>query len=254
MVKVTKKAGKNINIYSLSIIERILKIKRERGFRFLIRKMCVFFWRFVYSITLLRFRPERFFTYRNEKYSYFYHPYNFTWDNERAVEIPIVLRRLESSKGKKILEVGNVLSHYYPVEWNVLDKFEKRSGIIKQDVVDFIPSSKYDLIVSISTLEHTGFDDDIKDPHKIIDVLRNLKQNCLRPDGRMIFTLPLGYNAFMDDLLFSNKLGFSEEYYLKKISKNEWIEVKKEELEDVTYGTTYIEASAVVIAEFKGGR
>jgi len=252
MVKETKKAGKNINIYSLSIIERIRKIKHERGFRFLIRKMCVFFRRIVYSITLLRFRYERFFTYRNERYAYFYHPYNFTWDNERAVEIPIVMRRLKSFKGEKILEVGNVLSHYYPVEWDVLDKFEKRTGVIKQDVVSFLPSGKYDLIVSISTLEHIGFDDDIRDPHKIIEALRNLKQNCLRPDGRMIFTMPLGYNAFMDNLLLNDKLGFDEKKYLKKISKNEWIEVE-EELGDVTYGATYIEASAIVIAEFKNG-
>jgi len=244
----------DINIYTASIIKRMRKIMQERGFRFLIRKMCVWVWRIFYSRTLLRFRPEQFFTYRNERYSYFYHPYNFTWDNERAVEIPIVMRRLKSFKGRKILEVGNVLSHYYHVEWDVLDKFEKEAKIIRQDAVDFFPSSKYDLIISISTLEHIGFDDDIRSPHKIIDVLENLKQNCLKPDGRMIFTMPLGYNAFMDDLLFSNKLGFSEEYYLKKISKNEWVEVKKEELEDVTYGTTYIEASAIVIVEFKCNR
>jgi len=253
MVKETKKVGKNINIYSLNIIERILKIKRERGLRFLIRKMCVFFWRFVYSITLLRFRHERFFTYRNERYAYFYHPYNFTWDNERAVEIPIVMRRLKSFKGEKILEVGNVLSHYYPVEWDVLDKFEKRTGVIKQDVVSFLPSSKYDLIVSISTLEHIGFDDDIRDPHKIIETLRNLKKNCLKQGGKMIFTMPLGYNTFMDNILFNDKLGFDEKNYLKKISKNAWIEVEEKELEDITYGTTYIEASAIVIAEFKNG-
>lgn len=245
------KARKNINIYSLGIAGKILKIKREKGFRFLIRKMRVYLWRFVYSVTLLRFRRERSFTYKNHKYAYFYHPYNSTWDNERAVEIPVVMRKLKLFKGKKILEVGNVLSHYYPVEWDVLDKFEKGTGVIKQDVVSFLPPSKYNLIVSISTLEHIGFDDDIRDPHKIIEALQNLKKNCLEQDGGMIFTMPLGYNTSMDNLLFNDKLGFDEKNYLKKISKNEWIEVKKEELGDVTHGATYIEASAIVIVELK---
>ncbi len=253
MLKETGKTEKNINIYSLNIIGRMQKIANERGFGFLFRKMWVFLLRYLYSLTILRFRKERFFIYRNEKYSYFYHPYNFTWDNERAVEIPIVLRMLESFKEGKILEVGNVLSHYYPVKWDVLDKFEDKAGIIKQDVVDFNPSNRYDLIISISTLEHIGFDDDIKNPHKIIEALCNLKQNCLKPEGMMFFTMPLGYNLFMDDLLFNDKLGFNKKYYLKKISKNEWVEVEEKELGDTTYGTTYIEASTIVIAEFMDG-
>lgn len=240
-----------INIYSSTIIGRMRKILYEKGPGFLIRKSSVFAWRFLYNILFLRFRKQRFFTYRNGKYPYFYHSYNFTWANERAVEIPIVMRILELFKDKKILEVGSVLSHYFSVDWDVLDKFEEGAGIICRDAVDFLPSCKYDLIISVSTLEHIGFDDDVRDPYKIIETVRNLKQNCLKPDGRMIFTMPLDYNPFMDDLLFNNKLGFDEISFMKRISRYEWCEVTKEELGDFSYATDYIEASAIVIAEFK---
>jgi len=247
------KTETTINIYSSTIIGRMRKILYERGPGFLIRKSSVFAWRFLYNILFLRFRKQRFFTYRNEKYPYFYHSYNFTWDNERAVEIPIVMRSMELFRDKKILEVGNVLSHYFTVEWDVLDKFEEGASIICQDVVDFLPSCKYNLIISISTLEHIGFDDDVREPYKVIEAIRNLKQNCLKPDGRMIFTIPLGYNPFMDDLLFNNKPGFNEIFFMKRISKYEWREVTKEELGDFSYATDYIEASAIVIAELKSG-
>ncbi len=245
------KAIKNINIYSSGIIGRMRKIRHEKGFGFLARKSFVFAWRFLYSRTLLRFRQKGYFTYMGRNYPYFYHPYNFTWDNERSVEIPIISKKLESCRGMRILEAGNVLSHYFAVEWDVLDKFEKGKHIINSDLVDYHPKDKYDLIISISTLEHVGFDDDIKDSSKIAKSLENLKNNCLKPDGEMIFTMPLGYNHFLDDLLFADKLGFDEKHYLKRKTKNIWTEVTREKLGDFSYGINYIEASAIVIAGFK---
>ena len=70
----------------------------------------------------------------------------------------------------------------------------------------------------------------------------------------MLFTMPLGYNVPMDNLLFQNKLGFDDKFYMKRISAQEWIEVPKEELGDISYGTKYIEAHAIVIAGYHGGR
>ena len=68
----------------------------------------------------------------------------------------------KNTSWKNIFEVGSVLSHYFPINHDVLDKYEKGHGVINQDVVDFKPHNKYDLIVSISTLEHVGFDDNTK--------------------------------------------------------------------------------------------
>lgn len=205
---------------------------------------------FFYSVTFLKIKKKYVFRLENISYPWFYHPYNFTWDNERAVEVPVVKEALNAAGGQRILEVGNVLSHYYSREWDVIDKFEKNPGIINEDVETYIPEKKYDLIVSISTLEHVGFDDDIKDPEKIARSLDNLVENCLKPFGRMIFTMPLGYNPSLDRQILNGDLCFDRQYFLKRISTNEWFQVDQEELEDYGYGSKYIEASVVVIAEY----
>lgn len=252
----TQKMGRKIpgHLYSSGILSRIRKIYKDKGARFLLRKICVFAWRYFYANSFMHFHRQRCFAYENNEYIWFFHPYNFTWDNERAVEIPIALREINSAGDQKILEVGNVLSHYVPVRWDVLDKFEKGGDIIAGDVVDFKPSEKYDLIISISTLEHVGFDDDIRDTGKIAEAVINLKRNCLKPGGRMLFTMPLGYNNGMDNLLFENKLGFDELHFMKRTSRNSWREVSQDQLGDTSYAATYIEASAIVIAEFTDSR
>ncbi|KKK87547.1 hypothetical protein LCGC14_2752170, partial [marine sediment metagenome] len=105
------------------------------------------------------FKSNKYFEFNGEKHKYFLGAYNKAWLNERTIEIPIILSLMKGYKKDQILEVGNVLSHYFPVEWDVVDKFEKGSGIISHDLVDFQSPYKYDLIISISTLEHIGFDD-----------------------------------------------------------------------------------------------
>lgn len=195
------------------------------------------------------------FNFRNIQYDYFIHGYNTTWANERTVEIPIIHGMTESHvisyftpTNKRILEVGSVLSHYISVDWDILDKFEKAKGIINEDVVSFKPKEKYDLIISISTLEHVGFDDDEKDDNKIIEAIINLKNNCLKAGGKMIVTLPIGYNKEMDKKLFTGKLGFDDIFFLKRISKrNEWKEVEKNEVIYARYGHPFSSANAICI-------
>ena len=139
----------------------------------------------------------RTFRFRGRTYSCFFHSYNSTWSNERAVEVPIARALLEEHRGKRVLEVGNVLSHYLPVEHEILDKFEEGPAIRNEDVVAFRSPLPYDLIVSISTLEHVGWDEEPKDPGKILRAVSNLAGQ-LAPGGRMVVTLPLGYNPDMD--------------------------------------------------------
>jgi hypothetical protein len=79
-----------------------------------------------------------------------------TWLGERAVKIPIVMEMVRTYQGKNILEIGNVLSHHVRFEHDVLDKYEIAKGVTNADVADFKSEKKYDLIVSISTLELLG--------------------------------------------------------------------------------------------------
>jgi hypothetical protein len=56
-----------------------------------------------------RLRPGSF-TFAGREYRYFEHPYNETWRNGRAVELPIVLGALDERPGARVLELGNVLA------------------------------------------------------------------------------------------------------------------------------------------------
>ena len=123
-------------------------------------------------------RSNRTFAFNGERYAYFCHPYHETWKNVRAVEIPISHNFFKENSGKRILEFGNVLSYYFPISHDVLDKYELRPGVVNDDVVEFKTDKQYDCIISISTLEHVGFDELPKDSEKTARAFENLK-NCL---------------------------------------------------------------------------
>jgi SAM-dependent methyltransferase len=161
---------------------------------------------------------------------------------------------VKECKGKSILEVGNVLSHYFPTQHTILDKYEKAPGVINSDVVDFRPAEKYDLIVSISTLEHVGWDEKPRKPRKILYALENLKR-CCAPGGQIVVTLPLGYNREMDKLLKRGDIRFTERCCLKRISRdNKWIEVEYDEIRHAKYNAPFPSANAVIIGIVKKKR
>jgi len=172
------------------------------------------------------------FIYQGKKCSYFYHSYNTTWKNERSLEVPIIWGMVEEYQGKRILEVGNVLHHYFPCRHDVVDLYEKYPGVINQDIVDFRPSKKYDLVVSISTLEHVGWDCKPREPGKILTVLKTLIEHALAPKGKIVVTVPLGYNAELDKFLAEGKINFAHISCFRRSSlrTGEWKEVNWDEI------------------------
>jgi hypothetical protein len=171
-----------------------------------------------------------------------------TWHGERAVEIPIVMEMVRKYQGKKILEIGNVLSHHVKFEHDILDKYEIAKGVINEDVVAFKSEKKYDLIVSISTLEHVGWDEKPRDDLKILRALENLKTLISSRGGTVIITLPLGYNCVMDQLLKAGIIHFSKQYNLVRISKgNEWKETSWEDVQGAKYNTPLPFANGLLI-------
>ncbi len=79
------------------------------------------------------------FIFRNKKYKYCCNWLNMVWRNERAVEIPLALSEIHSCQKGNILEVGNVLSQYFPFKHDIVDKYEKAEGVINEDIVNFKP-------------------------------------------------------------------------------------------------------------------
>lgn len=193
------------------------------------------------------FRSSKRFVFRGKAHPYFYHMYNFTFLAERAVEIPIFWEQVKKYQGKEILEVGNVLSHYFPVEHDIVDKYEKEPGVINQDIVDFKPGKKYDLIVAISTLEHVGWDERPRKHKKFVRALENLKKLQTKR-GKIMMSLPLGYNPHVDILLAEGKLGLKRKFCLKRISKdNTWRQVSWKEIENAKYSDPFLGPTGLVI-------
>lgn len=209
------------------------------------------FYNFTYCKFLIILRPPGVFTFEGRNYRYFYHHKNTTWKNERAIEVPIIMEEIQSYRGGKILEVGNVLSNYIQLQHIIIDKYEKANGIINQDIVDFQSDEKYNLIVSISTIEHVGWDEFPKDKEKISRALENLAK-CLSSDGKIVITLPIGYNAFLDELLRKGKIHLTEQYFLKRVSKdNKWIQASQSDVQDMKYGTPFPYANGIIIGIIK---
>jgi hypothetical protein len=147
-----------------------------------------------------RLQPREVVLYRDVTLRCLVHPYNTTWRNERAIEIPIAQWFIAQREGRG-LEVGHVLGHYQRgLSHTVLDLYERAAGVINEDVAEYTPSSPFDWIVSVSTLEHVGRDETPKDPAKAGHAISNL-QSMLKPSGRMLITAPLGYSPGLDRVI-----------------------------------------------------
>ncbi len=237
------------------------------------------------------------FTFNKRTYRYFCHSYGSTWANERAVEVPIIWEEVRKHEAQRILELGNVLSHYYPVHHDIVDKYEKSAGVTNVDILDLDTSKDYDLIVSISTVEHIGCDEaHIKDLYQQCGLLaekpirdrswseqyfsnfdcqdsviagkikektesqsleeplrvavENLKSQ-LSQTGKIIITVPLGYNPALDCLLKEEKI-FTNIKYLKRISKNNtWKEAHEAEIHTVKYNWSSLCANVLAVCVFE---
>jgi len=182
-----------------------------------------------------------------ESYAYLLHPYNLTWSNERAVEVPVVWRLVRQHAGRRVLEVGNVLAHYFGVAHTVVDKFEQAPGVINADAAEYDTDQRFDLIVSISTLEHVGFDEQPREPEKPLRAVANLRR-LLVPGGLLCATLPLGYNPHVDRLLGEHAFGFTRQLALRRVSaRNEWVEAAWDEVRGCRYDGRWPGAEALVI-------
>lgn len=165
--------------------------------------------------------------------------YGLTWVTERAVEVPVAQRLLERHRGDRILEVGNVLSHYMPVEHEVVDKYERAAGVRNVDVFDLPAEPAHDLVIAISTLEHVGRDETPREPARAVSALEHLR-GLLRPGGTLFATVPVGYNPELDAALAA---GPQE---LRAMRRAPWREVDPAEALECPYDFLVYRASAVL--------
>jgi SAM-dependent methyltransferase len=197
-------------------------------------------------------KNPNYFIFQGQRYSYFTAFYHATYTNERAVEIPIAMNLVSKFRGRRILEVGNVLSHYYPFPHIIVDKYEAGTGVNNEDIVDYKPGEKFDLIISISTFEHVGWDENSQDEKKIPRALANIK-NLIKPGGIIMITLPIGQNPTLDRLIRNGSISFDKQCHMRRLSKsNMWTDATWEEVSNAIYGSPFPNANAIIVGYLYG--
>ena len=232
-----------------AVLSRILRFARERGPVTVLTSILVWGWGWLLGRTGLK-RDFGTFEWGSRTLPYFAHPYNHTWLTERAVEVRLALEVLSEHPESKVLEVGNVLSHYVPTTHTVIDKYETAPGVINADIAEVDLAEKYDLIVAISTLEHVGLDEAIRDEAKPARALERLREH-LSPGGLLWVSHPIGYNLALDEQIRSGVVPFTQLRAVKRHpDRNVWREVPPEEAWGTGYDRLLYTAHSVVIAQY----
>jgi SAM-dependent methyltransferase len=179
------------------------------------------------------------------RYRYLFHRHKLTWLTERAVEVPVIQALVDRHPPERVLEIGNVLSHYRPQRHAVVDKYEHARGVLNRDVLDLGGMGPFDLIVAISTLEHVGWDESPRDPAKApraVGVLRSL----LAPGGQLVITVPVGYNAAFDAALRAGEVPLRCADAIRRAGGTRWREVAPEEVWRAPYDFLLYRARGVL--------
>jgi SAM-dependent methyltransferase len=183
-----------------------------------------------------------------ERYRYLHQRYKLSWLTERAVEVPVVQAIVDGHRGRRILEVGHVLGHYRHNEHTVVDKYEQAPGVLNLDVLELGELGPFDLIVAISTLEHVGLDEAERDPGKAPRAVEALKQR-LAPGGRLVITIPAGYNRDFDRAFTDGTIETSSLSALRRVpGRSGWRETSPAEAFAAPYDFLLYRARAVVFA------
>lgn len=188
------------------------------------------------------------------RYPYFFHRYNLTWLNERAVEVPLADAALARRSGGSVLELGNVLAHYGRGGHEVVDKYEQAPGVRNVDVLDLPDDGRrWDAIVSISTVEHVGVDDDTHDAARAVRALRLLADR-VAPGGELLVTVPVDYNPALDTALAAGELDGIEVRALRRTGPGpRWAQDDPAAVLDNGYDHAGKTARALLVARLRKG-
>lgn len=190
------------------------------------------------------------FTLDGEIHRYLIHRHKRTWTTERAVEVPVIAALVERRAGARILEVGNVLSHYGRTDHAVVDKYERAPGVLNRDVMELDGLGPLDLIVAVSTLEHVGWDEEPREPGRAAEAVRRLIA-LLASGGELVITVPVGYNADFDRALRTGELRPDRAAALRREpGTTRWREVPTAEAWSAPYDFLLYSARGVVFATF----
>lgn|SRR5574337_148190 len=165
------------------------------------------------------------FKFKNKNFEYFLHRGN----SEKRLEIAIASYYIKETykNNHSVIEWGNVMAcNGFEVKHDIVDIVE---GPIKEDWEFWQPKRHYDLLVSISSLEHINMGD-YNQPKTGIDKLIRIGKRISSIAKSALIILPLHYNLEMDQLILNDKKPFDiyEKTYYTRVDVLNWGEIKKE--------------------------
>lgn len=171
----------------------------------------------------------------------------WAWRTERCVEIALGKLAIAAHRADEILEVGNVLPMAGVTGHTVVDKYEAYDGVINEDIVDFAPGRRYGLVVSLSTLEHVGWDEEPRDPGKAADALDAMSA-LVADTGALLVTIPVGVHRRLEQAFTRPEGPFDALSLIVKTSRlARWQAREPEGLSRFRYGAPYACGNAVLI-------
>lgn len=183
-----------------------------------------------------------------ERFPYLYHRYKRSWMTERAVEVPVAQAAVDRFTGRRVLEVGNVLSHYRGQGHVVVDKYERTAGVLNRDVLDLTELGQFDLVVAVSTIEHVGWDEQPRDPHGAVRALHALRR-AVAPGGTLLVTVPAGYNPNLDEAIRGGALPGARLAGMRRADRaTRWVEVPPAQAWAAPYDFLFYSARGVIFA------
>lgn len=178
-----------------------------------------------------------------------------TWDNERAVELPVCWELVNRhGRPETVIEIGNVLGHYFDTEHRVLDLQERHPLVTwNEDVLEFQPPFAPELIVSISTLEHVGHGEVPARPDKFRRAVE-AAIDWLAPGGELLFTVPIGYNRAVLEYLDNPSAQVVSMLFMRRLTlDNLWEQTTLDEVRDYCYAKPFPAANALAIVRAQIG-
>ncbi len=172
-------------------------------------------------------------------------------NSERIIEIPYAMEFLSQGNYKEVLEVGNVLNKRFDVHHKVIDQYEIGKNVLNIDIMNYQEDKKFDAVICISTLEHIGFDEEIREFGKSRAALEKM-MTLLKPGGKLLVSVPLGYNPQTDELV--RELQYKNHWQvlaLQRISRlNLWETTEISTGIQKKYASKYKNANSIAIMRY----
>jgi hypothetical protein len=170
----------------------------------------------------------------------------WAWRSERCLEVALAQRVLAGRDPADVLEVGNVLALAGIAGHVVVDKYERAPGVTNTDILGYSPGRRFGLGVSISTLEHVGWDERPPNPDKAARALSHLSDLV----DALLVTVPVGYHREFEPAMIDGPFD-AVELFVKTSRRAGWEPRPLADAQRIAYGQPYEFANGLLVGARK---